>query len=172
MIVGDSKSAYISGVTGGRLSNNSTQVLEVGRFAVSGDTVAKRLLETDTDITGFDSKKGDPDIILINLGSNDSANMVDETTWKTGYINLIAKYHTRWNNAQIYLAQVWRGATAADCNTLDTWIEDLVSLQIYLHLGIDERTFLPSVTADNVHPTDPSGYIEMCNQWKTVLGLP
>lgn len=118
-----------------------------------------------------------PESILINVGANDVVAMPSETDLKNYVTTITNAMHAKWPNAQIYFVRVWRRNYAVNCNTLATWLGDLVALHpTYLHLGPDERVFLENgddgatYTVDGIHPTLP-GYELEADNWKTSLGL-
>jgi lysophospholipase L1-like esterase len=87
---------------------------------------------------------------------------------------VLAAVHTKWPACQIYIMRPWRRGEAADCNTLATWIADIVALLDYAHEGPDERVFLENgddgatYTSDGIHPNE-AGSALTAQQWRTLL---
>lgn len=114
---------------------------------------------------------------LINLGANDVSALPAEATWKADMATILDAINAKWPLAKVYIMRPWRQGEAADCNSLATWIADIVAARSsWAFVGPDERVFLENgddgatYTSDGVHPTDPAGYLLTVDQWKTVLG--
>ena len=145
------------------------------RFAAAGLTVT---IWRGTVQAQINAAIGKPDVILINVGVNDSYVIAffKEQDWRHNYKFIIDLLRKKYGSIPIYLMRVWGRATPADCTTLDTWISYLVAKDINLHLGPDERIFLENgdngvtYTADGVHP-NAAGYQLTADQWRTVLGF-
>jgi lysophospholipase L1-like esterase len=167
---GDSKTEagqYQTALT--QLANVSGVNLGVGaRTAATGATEIAAELATLTYT---------PDKILFNLGANDVAALPAEATWKADMGTILDAMNAKWPSAQIYIMRPWKRDEAADCNSLATWIGDIVTARsTYCHLGPDERVFLEggddgaTYTADGIHP-NAAGYTLTANQWISVAGL-
>jgi lysophospholipase L1-like esterase len=144
------------------------------RIAVGGRTVASAKAAVDAELV---AAVGTPDVILCNLGANEAlAGLPDEATWKANYLYILDAMHTKYPSANIYLMRVWVRDKLAECNTLASWIGDLVAARSFVHLGPDERVFLENgdngttYTSDGTHPTSPDGYRLEAAQWRSVLG--
>lgn len=118
-----------------------------------------------------------PTYILINAGVNDASSLPVEATWKTNYTYILDAFHTQWPIAKIYCMRVWSRGNTTNCNTLASWLADVISTRdSFTFVGPDERVFLENgdngvtYTTDGIHPNRP-GYILTANQWKTSLGL-
>jgi lysophospholipase L1-like esterase len=185
MAYGDSKSQgqadltapYVLGSNGyPRMLSDRTGLQEVPRIGVSGRTAATAQAAIDAELAAYIFT---PYYILCNLGANDALALPAQATWKANYKYVLQAMHVKWATAQIYIMRPWRQGTDAACNSMATWIGELVAdadLTGYCHLGPDERVFLKSsdngasYTADGVHPNRAGHYVT-AQQWQTALGL-
>lgn len=115
-------------------------------------------------------------IVLLNAGSNDAAPGTIEATFKTEYQNIIDAYHTKWPTALIYCAKPWKRGYGAYCDTMSTWIDDLIAANPGVcFAGHDERVWMEggddgaTMTYDGTHYSD-AGQLECASQWQAVLG--
>lgn len=163
---------------GGYPSQISTALLQFCeypiRMATGGATVASRAASIAADLA---AAIGTPEYILCNLGANDVSGLPAEATWKANYQTIISAMHAKWPGAKIYIMRPWRRSYATECNTLATWIADLVTTNPGVaYLGPDERVFLENgddgatYTGDGIHP-NAVGYTLTATQWRTVLGF-
>lgn len=178
--IGDSKtagsgdSAYVQGYPR-RMHTNSRHFYEcTPRLGISGATAATIAVRVATDVAAV---TGTPEYVLINLGANDVAALPAEATWKADMTTIIDAAHTQWPSASIYIMRPWRRNYATECDSLATWIDDLVAARSsYCHVGPDERVFLENgddgatYTGDGIHPT-AAGYALVASQWRTSIGL-
>ena len=115
----------------------------------------------------------DPDFVLINLGTNDLADIrtgsLVEAAWAMD--DLLDAIHAEWPSAQARLMRVIRTDYTTEQDLLDdTWIPNvLASRSAWASLGPDERVFLPPDLGDTTHPTQV-GYQKTGTQWRWNLG--
>ena len=143
------------------------------RIAVGGRSTAAAAAAVDAELA---ATNGTPDYILYNLGANDASVLV-EATWKANTAYILDAMHTKWPNAQIYMARPWRRGYASNCNTIATWQDSVMSTRSWVHVGPDERVFLENgddgarYTSDGVHPRAQEGYIVTARAWQSALGF-
>jgi hypothetical protein len=146
-------------------------------IAHSGMTVAGMAAGIATDLA---LQTETPEIVLINLGTNDAGGAVVEATWKNDYRTIIASVHTKWPTAKIYLAKPMRltanppSVPVAMVATLHSYIDALVSEYDYVYAGIDETSLeggdsYATNFADYLHP-NALGYAQTAVLWKAVMG--
>lgn len=116
------------------------------------------------------------DRILINLGANDVGSLPAEATWKANLTSIIDSFRAKWN-CVIYISRVWRRDFETQCDTLATWIADVVATYPSgVYVADDERGWLEggddgaTMTTDGVHYS-AAGQVEKVEQMKTVLGV-
>jgi len=114
--------------------------------------------------------------VLITIGANDVISLPAQATWKADTATLLDALHAKWPNAKVYVAQAWRRGYAASCNSLATWLGNVLSTRGgWAFVGPDERVYLENgddgatYTDDGVHPNN-AGYILAAAQWKAILG--
>jgi len=176
-LFGDSKTMELSGGGYARPLRDLTQYrrhpVSTEILGTSGATAAIYVTIIDASLAGV-TETGITDV-LVNLGANDVISLPIEGTWKANMAYLLDAFHAKWPAARVFVIRPWKRDEAADCNTLATWISDLVSARSrWAFLGPDERTFLEggddgaTYTSDGTHPNG-SGYVLTAQQWKTVL---
>lgn len=154
----------------------TAQYREVERLARNGYTAALWSAQIDTDLAATSNT---PEIVLINLGTNDIQQLADtivQATWESDFAYVLDAIHTKWPDAVVKVAQVWRrynNGQMTDMN--DTWIPNVLSTRsAWASLGIDERDFLENgdngatYTTDGIHPNS-AGYRLTWQQWRAVL---
>ena len=138
--------------------------------ATAGWTVANAQSGLATALTTVGSNIV-PTYVFVDLGVNDSVSMPSQSTFESNYGSILDQLHTKWPNAFIYVAKVWRGSQVANCSTLNGWIDNILSTRSWVTLGMNETTWLDSWDGgDNVHPS-VSGYWEMARQWRAGIGF-
>jgi len=117
-----------------------------------------------------------PRVILFNLGANDVVAIPAEATWKTNLAYILDAFNTKWPGAKVYLMRPWRRNYGAECNSLATWIADVISTRsTWASVGPDERVFLEggddgaTYTYDGVHQ-NAAGATLTAAQWHAVIG--
>jgi hypothetical protein len=71
--------------------------------------------------------KVDASHILCNLGANDAQSALPaEATWKAKYLAIFDAMNAKNPDALIYVAKAWARGQATRCNTMATWIDDLI----------------------------------------------
>lgn len=144
------------------------------RYGVVGSTAA--IIKTYID-ANLASVTGGADKITINLGANDVSALPAQATWKASMTSIIDSLRTKWPSAHIYIARPWRRGFATECNSLATWIGDIVGLYATgVHLGPDERVWLENgddgvtYTVDGIHYNTTTAQVLCASQWKTSMG--
>lgn len=179
-VIGDSKSAgsgdnaFVQGYPR-RMNSNSRLFHECyPREGFSGQTASQMAVRIAADLAAV---TGTPDYILLNLGANDVVALPAQAIWKADMETIISACLAKWPNTQIYIMRPWRRSYATECNSLATWIGEIVAAHASgVHLGPDERVFLENgddgvtYTGDGVHP-NAAGYQLVATQWRTALGL-
>jgi lysophospholipase L1-like esterase len=136
------------------------------RLARGGWNVTSMAYWVDRDLAGYTG--GKPDAVLINLGAN-----LTETTqlaWVTPMLRIVDAIHAKWPNAHVFIARVRRGSNPTEVLN-DAWIPAVVAARPdFVHLGIDERTFLPGegLMSDTFHP-NRAGYVRTAEEWSVLL---
>lgn len=172
--LGDSKTdgdAWV-GLLSTELSSQTSWSEITPRFGVSGGTAATVKTYVDSNLS---SVVGTANIITINLGANDVGSLPAEATWKANLTSIVDSLRAKWSLAHIYIARAWRRSFATECNTLATWINDVIgTYPTHVHLGMDERVWLENgddgvtYTTDGVHYT--AGAQSVCAQeWMTAI---
>lgn len=141
--------------------------------SVGGATVAIRAASIAADLAALPLRVND---VLINLGSNDVSALPAEATWKADLSAILDAMHTQWPSAKVYVMRPWRRDYATECDSLATWIADVISTRsAWALVGPDERVFLENgddgvtYATDGVHP-NAAGYALTAAQWQTVMG--
>jgi lysophospholipase L1-like esterase len=145
----------------------------LGRSGYTVSTMAA-LIDADLAATTFT-----PRYVLANLGANDVTDTpwaaITEAGWKANYQYIFSAIKAKWPAVKIYIMRPWRRTFNARCDTLATWIADLVTSNPgTCYLGPDERVFLEAGddgatwTSDGIHPTT-AGYALTGQQWYNVL---
>lgn len=185
MCVGDSKSNPVgSGAAWQtKLADNMTlsangnmyYTYTAGHIAVSGGTM-------DTITTAFDAAlpgiTHDVKIALMNITVNDTGTLPDKNTWKAQYHHLIDSLVAKWPSIRIYLARVWMQGQDANCDTMDGWIDEIVteySANPNIKAGFDERVwFKPNVAVyspiDGTHYINEPGSTAAALEWQAFIG--
>lgn len=175
MFVGDSKTAnqtYPTTTCRGHRSSAVEWLAQPTTYAAGGWTVAnvKSYVETNLSSETINVSK-----ILINLGANDVSTLPTEELWKSNLTSIIDAFREKWPNVKLYIAKAWRRNYATECNSLASWIDDVVSsYSANVYLGHDERIWLEggddgaTMTSDGTHYS-PSGVAEVDDQWLSVL---
>lgn len=147
------------------------------RPAYNGQTLAQLVAHLSADIAALN--EGTPTYWLLNVGANDVVSLPAEATWKANLRTYLQTVHTALPDCLIYIMQVWRRNEAADCDTLDGWIVDVVAeaeFLSYAFVGPDERVFLEggddgvTNTSDGIHP-NAAGAILTAQAWFDELSL-
>ena len=113
-------------------------------------------------------------IALINIGINDIESLPAEATWKANYLALLDYVKAKWPNVVVYIARPWRRDYDSECETLATWISDIVALRAFTNLGIDEAVTVKGSdngttnTSDGVHYS-AAGTVAITAAWLDVL---
>jgi hypothetical protein len=143
-------------------------------FALGGWTVANLQTNIDAAIT---AAVGTPDVILINAGINEAGSLPVEATFKSNVAYILDALHTKWANAQILWMYIGDRDHAANCNTINDWIDVPVAARPpWAVRGPDERIFLKGsdnyatyCIADGIHP-NAAGYLLTAKQWIAAIG--
>lgn len=125
------------------------------RFGVPGYTAATLRAYVDTNLAAV---TGTANVITLNLGANDVGALPAEAAWKADMIAMIGAFRAKWPQCHIYIARPWRRNYATECDTLATWIADIVAgYPSGVHLGMDERVWMENgddgaaYTTDGIH---------------------
>lgn len=177
--IGDSKTAGLTGYIyqlltylEGRTGNNWNLALH---HAVGGWTVANALSGLPA---ALDTAIYVPTYVFIDLGVNEANDnpLPNEASWKANYASLLDQLHTKWPEARIYVAKIWRGDDSgiyiANCATINAWIEDVISdgRSGWVSVAHNEADWLDTWSLDKVHPDARiGGYAEMARQWFAAL---
>jgi hypothetical protein len=146
-------------------------------WAVGGRTVALAKAAIDADIASHTVNADvERNVFLVNLGANDVAYIPTKSQWKSDYQYIIDAIVAKWANAEIFIAKAWRRNYAANCDSLASWVDELIAENpTTCFSGHDERTWLEggddgaTMTTDGIHYTS-TGSAECARQWKTILG--
>lgn len=143
--------------------------------SVGGATVASRAGTIAADIAALGPIQNLTHA-LVNLGANDVGGVLVEATWKANLAAILDAMNGAWPNAKVYVMRPWRRGYATECDSLATWIGDVLATRgTWAFVGPDERVFLENgdngvtYTVDGVHP-NAAGYTLTAAQWKTVIG--
>ena len=115
--------------------------------------------------------------MLLTLGINDTHPALPaEATWKAAYAKVLDDVHTVMPAAQILVAIPWGRDRDANCNTLATWIADVLTTRAaWASVGIDERTLIENgdngvtYTYDGIHP-NAAGIAVLAPAWQAAMG--
>lgn len=177
--VGDSKTAgdtWVDLLVGLLSANDPAAWIELTpRFGSPGYTVATTKTYVDANLA---SVTGTANLITINLGANDVSAMPVEANWKADLTSIINSLRAKWPSATIYIARPWRRSYLTQCNTLATWISDIVTIfnSPYVVVGMDERIWLEngddgvSLTTDGIHYNTTTGQTAAATAWMTAMG--
>jgi lysophospholipase L1-like esterase len=118
-----------------------------------------------------------PSFVLINTGANDVVSMPTQTNFKNDLGYIMDACLAKWPSTQVRVMRPWRRSQLTNCNTLATWISEVISTRSsWAAVGPDERVFLENgddgvtYTADGIHPNH-TGYNLTAEQWKTNMGF-
>lgn len=142
------------------------------RVAAGGATVATLRAGVDASLA---ATIGTPDYVFTNMGINDSASLPVEATWKTNYGYILDAFHTKWPSAIIKVTYVWAAGRDANCTTLNSWIDFVLSTRAWATVGLDEQIVLKGSdngvtnTTDGIHP-NRVGYILVAAARKASMG--
>lgn len=161
--LGDSKTTSVNWtnklISGLRSISNWSSVSELPtRLATSGWRVA----DLDSGLTSYLAAAVDvPHLVLINIGVNDSNGGTSQASFEASLASVLDKVHTKWSDAVIFVAKVWRGdsgAAEAQCEVInDTWMPNVLASRAWAQFGLDERLVIRdpdngvSKTNDLVH---------------------
>lgn len=116
-----------------------------------------------------------PVAVLINVGANDIGTLPAEATWKTYLRSMLNHLIVTCANARLYIATPWRRGYAADCDTLATWIADVIGgYGSNVLAGMDERVWLEggddgaTMTTDGIHYS-VAGEVAAAAAWAAVI---
>lgn len=146
-------------------------------IAASGRTVATSQDNITAELSSYTSNA--PVYVLSNLGANDVATgtweRITEENWKADYGYILDAMRSKWSSVKIYIMRPWRRTYGSRCDTLATWIADLVTARSgWCFLGPDERVFLENgddgatYTSDGLHP-NTAGYVLVGTQWANAI---
>lgn len=118
----------------------------------------------------------EPRFVLSNFGANDAVSPPAEATWKANYLALLDAFSAKWPNAKILVSRPWRRGYAASCDTLATWIADIVAARPgVVFVADDERVWLENGddgatrTIDGTHYSVAGG-AEKARQMQMAMG--
>lgn len=165
-IVGDSKSVantydypllnYLEGRTG----NNWGVCLQHALAGRTADSAQSGLAAALAAVTVI------PDYCFVNLGTNDSTSMPTQAAFEADYADILDQLQTKWVNAGIFVAKVWRASQVVNCGTLNGYIDNVLATRAWAEVAFDETNWLDAWSLDNVHPDARiGGYSEMARQW-------
>lgn len=146
-------------IAGLRSISNWSSVTEAPtRLATAGwrvadlDSAATAWLAAATDV---------PHVVFVNIGVNDSNAATSQSSFETSFASILDKIHTKWADAVIFVAKVWRGDSGAaetKCDLIDdTWMPNVMATRAWADFGLDERLVIRdpdggvSKTMDLVH---------------------
>jgi lysophospholipase L1-like esterase len=152
----------------------TTHPILVETMAVSGSSVASWRTTIDTYLAAY---TGEPvESVLVNLGANDVGSALAQATWEGQLGYILDAMNAKWPGVKVYVMRPWRRGYAAECNTLATWIANVVGARAaWAFDGPDERVFLENgddgttYTSDGIHP-NAAGFALTAVQWQTALG--
>lgn len=144
------------------------------RYGIPGYTAAQMKTYIDANLA---SVAGTANKATLNFGANDVGALPAQATWKASMTSIIDSVRAKWAGVDIYIARPWRRGYATECNSLATWISDIVALygDGKVHLGMDERVWLENgddgvtYTTDGIHYTQPAEAV-CAAAWKTAMG--
>lgn len=176
MLLGDSKT--LAGSWQPTLAANLTAASGVpwgySNGGVGGDTITAAAAGIATRLAAFDATS--PASALCNWGANDVGSLPAEATWKANYLTIIDAIRTKWTSAKVYLSRPWRRGYATQCDSLATWIDDIVAARPGIaFVGDDERVWMKdgddgaTMSTDGVHYS-AAGQTAKAAQMLTVLG--
>lgn len=157
------------------LSTDETTWKAAPRIAEIGITVAEMKQRIGADLA---ARTDTPDLVLFNLGTNEvgaDKPRSDPEVWKADVLYILDAMKFKWPDVHVYIACIWRVDENGDVTPMDDeWIPAIVAARPeWVHLGIDERTFLPGAekrfVSDGTHPNH-GGYTETAKAWKAALG--
>lgn len=115
--------------------------------------------------------------VLFNLGANDASALPAQAVWEADLATILDAMNAAWPSAKVYVMRPWRRGYAAECNSMATWIGNVLATRgAWAFVGPDERVFLENgddgvtYTSDGIHPTIMDGYNLTAAQWQAVLG--
>lgn len=141
---------------------------------VSGTTVATTVVNLSTVVP--DGLRTLAPIVLINFGANDVSVLPAQGTWIANYRTIInGGILSKWPDARVYLMRPWRRNFDSACDSLATWIGEIVLAQpAQTFLGPDERVWLKgddngaTETTDGIHYS-AAGEVTCASEWLEVL---
>ena len=161
MTLGDSKTA--SGQWQPTLLNTLNSVSgekwEWHNGGVAGATVASARASIATILAAI-PYTSDPHVeVLTQWGANDVATNPVQVTWEADYLAIIDAVSAKWPQAKVRISLPWRRGFDAQCDTLATWIGNVVAARPGVaFVADDERDWLENGdngatrTSDGVHP--------------------
>lgn len=99
-----------------------------------------------------------PTVAFCNIGANNLAGLMDETSFKTNYLAWVDVIHTRHPGVAIYCDKPWRRTKTALSNTMAGWIDWIVTQREFLHHGLDERVWLENGDDGATYTVDGTHY--------------
>lgn len=136
---------------------------------VQGSTVADWAGYVNTQLAACKCSRVSTRVVLIDLGANDVNGALDQSTWQNNYLAVADAVHTQFPNALAYITKPWRRGFDAQCDTLASWIDNVVASRTFLRVGDDERGWMKGAdngatyTIDGVH-LSTAGQTEKPNQ--------
>lgn len=153
------------------LHTEHTQIAYPGIKLVNGMDVQYYKLQTPnyTASPTWDFTKYTPRIVVINLGTNDDPQIIQDNTFQQTYITLLTNIRSKFPNAEIFVMRTFLGlwatpsAAAVSARNVagDTKVH-YIDTQGWISQGTSD--YLP----DNLHPS-VGGHIKIANRLQPIL---
>lgn len=108
---------------------------------------------------------------MINIGSNDLAGALVQSTIQANFLNIIDLTHAKYPSAPIYIAKPWRRGFNANANTFAGYIDNVMALRSFVKSGPNEIIWMENgddgatYSSDGIH-YNAAGQLKCAQQWQ------
>ncbi len=114
----------------------------------------------------WDFSRYQPNAVVINLGTNDNALQVDDTTFQNAYIAFLQGIRAKYPNAQIFVLETFSALKVVPTQNAVNAVNNAGDANVHY---IDTTGWVTSSDLnDSVHPSD-AGHIKIANRLAPIL---
>ncbi|MVT41472.1 hypothetical protein GO495_12820 [Chitinophaga oryziterrae] len=153
------------------LNTEHTQIAYPGIWLMGGMDTQYFKLQTPNypSSPAWDFTRYTPDLIVINLGTNDNPSVISDSVFQKGYISFLTNIRTKFPQAEIFVLRtflgLWASPTSAAVSARNAAGDSRVHyINTQGWLAQNTSDYLP----DNLHPS-VSGHIKAANLLQPIL---